>query len=132
MGWPGNFCLTCGLDDPIEAAIVCRDCHVPYGPEDEDQLQRLCPEHARLAQSKCHPDRPNDMKQLRLHRLELDVQRFCLCACHNTEHGDVTLPSVLDPVAEITACTGCEWVHRPARPAPRRPVDPRQPDIETQ
>jgi hypothetical protein len=53
LGWPGNHCTVCGLDDPIEAAIVCPDCHTPYGPEDPDQEMRLCPVHAELAATPC-------------------------------------------------------------------------------
>ena len=44
-GWPGAWCLDCGDEDVLEHAMNCGECHVPYGPEDEDQKTRLCVAH---------------------------------------------------------------------------------------
>lgn len=52
-GWPGNFCKRCGMDDPVEAAIVCSDCHVPCDEYEADQTMRLCAEHDRLVHTPC-------------------------------------------------------------------------------
>lgn len=33
-GWPGAYCLNCRSEDPMEDAIVCRDCTVHCAPGD--------------------------------------------------------------------------------------------------
>lgn len=32
LSWPGNYCLKCGMDDPLEAALCCPDCKFEGGP----------------------------------------------------------------------------------------------------
>jgi hypothetical protein len=46
LGWPGNFCTRCGLDDPVEVSLGCPQCYVPCSPEDEerDPQPRVCAE----------------------------------------------------------------------------------------
>lgn len=51
-GWPGAWCFDCGDEDAVEHAMGCRECHVPYGPEDTDQELRLCVAH-RAMQREC-------------------------------------------------------------------------------
>jgi hypothetical protein len=53
MGWPGNFCKTCGMDDYVELACSCPDCHTPCGPEDKDQEIRFCAIHQAMADTPC-------------------------------------------------------------------------------
>lgn len=50
--WPGNYCLDCGMGDPIEEAIICAYCYIP-GPEDENQEMKLCYYHNMLASKEC-------------------------------------------------------------------------------
>jgi hypothetical protein len=42
-GWPGAYCLDCGAEDPIEAALACLDCHVKL--DDSEPETKLCNEH---------------------------------------------------------------------------------------
>lgn len=27
LSWPGNYCIACGEEDPMEAGLCCPDCH---------------------------------------------------------------------------------------------------------
>jgi hypothetical protein len=49
----------------------------------------------------------------------------CACWCHRSiaDRGSVG-PSVLDPIAAITACSGCQKDHCPAFLSRRLPNDP--------
>ena len=57
--WPGNFCVECGADDPIELAISCPDCIFDYpGPNDDFKAYvpkppKLCPAHQELVDDHC-------------------------------------------------------------------------------
>jgi hypothetical protein len=55
-GWPGAYCLDCGADDPIEAALGCHDCKVPTYPGEFDDVITLCPEHASWVRSCSTPE----------------------------------------------------------------------------
>lgn len=46
-GWPGAWCLNCGVGDLLELALAddCPNCKLPYGPEDPNQEFYVCPEH---------------------------------------------------------------------------------------
>lgn len=46
-GWPGAWCLNCGIVDGVEQSLAddCEECHLPYGPEDEDQEIKICSKH---------------------------------------------------------------------------------------
>lgn len=59
MSWPGNYCVCCGQDDIIEAAICCPHCIFDYpGPKDDWSIYvpkqpNLCAEHKALVEIKC-------------------------------------------------------------------------------
>ena len=42
-GWPGAWCLDCGIDDPWESALACDECHVESFPGDNPTV--LCAVH---------------------------------------------------------------------------------------
>jgi hypothetical protein len=58
MGWPGNFCLCCGLDDVIETAICCEDCTFPFDDPSEDRpiSDHMCEYHKNLLCRPCPCD----------------------------------------------------------------------------
>lgn len=44
LSWPGNYCKRCGLDDPLEAGLACRDCQFDGGAYGIDNWTP-CDEH---------------------------------------------------------------------------------------
>lgn len=47
-GWPGAWCLDCGVECLIEAAICCQACQIHLGPEDTFE-EYLCSDHTQEA-----------------------------------------------------------------------------------
>ena len=53
-GWPGAYCMNCGIPHGLEEALHCRECHCPM-PGDPDQEMRLCAAHTAVQALPCPP-----------------------------------------------------------------------------
>lgn len=52
-GWPGAYCLDCGIEDVMEFALFCSKCQVPTYPGEYNDVMTLCPEHKEWANTPC-------------------------------------------------------------------------------
>jgi hypothetical protein len=51
-GWPGAWCLDCGIEDPLEVTLSCPDCDIKCGPNDP-ATDEMCEAHRKLVVLSC-------------------------------------------------------------------------------
>jgi hypothetical protein len=57
-GWPGAWCLDCGISDWSEEATCCRDCDIGY----PGATEKLCEVHQKMADASVGCPEPNSRR----------------------------------------------------------------------